>query len=260
MPHRLESVELENCHNLRKLPSLLHTLTSLEVVIITNCPKLEFFAGKIFPSNLKALAIQGCSMESLPEAMMNRISSLEYLSVHGCLMLASFSRDSKLLPTTFQQLKIEKCPNLEFLPGGMMHISNTSLQALEVFDCPSISSFLVGQLPKTLKTLTVWNCFNLEALPDIRTEAMLLESLRVGNCTSLKHLPHGLNKLLNLSYLEVNGCHSIECFPLKGLPQNLTKVLILHCENLKFLPHISSRTSAIELSIDHIFYGGWFSH
>lgn len=70
-------------------------------------------------------------MESLPESMMNRISSLEYLSVQGSFMLASFSRDSDSLPTTFQQLKIEKCPNLEVLPEGMMHTSNTSLQVLE---------------------------------------------------------------------------------------------------------------------------------
>lgn len=55
---------------------------------------------------------------------------------------------------------------------------------------------------------------------------MLLESLRVGNCTSLKHLPHVLSKLLNLSYFEVDGCRGMECFPLEGLPQNLTKVVI----------------------------------
>ncbi|KAK4733235.1 hypothetical protein R3W88_007496 [Solanum pinnatisectum] len=252
LPRRLEYVELENCHNLQKLPSLLHTLTSLEVVIITNCPRLESFAGKMFPSNLKALAIQGCSVESLPEAMMNSISSLEYLSIHGCLMLASFQRDSELLPTTFQQLKIEKCPNLEFLPAGMMHINNTSLQVLEIFDCSSISSFPGGQLPNTLKTLTVWNCFNLEALPDIRTSTMLLESLRVGNCTSLKHLPHGLNKLLNLSYFEVDGCHGIKCFPREGLPQNLTKVLIIDCENLTFLPKwMQNLTSLQELQLSN---------
>ncbi|KAF3625539.1 hypothetical protein FXO38_29696 [Capsicum annuum] len=94
-------------------------------------------------------------MESLPESMMNRISSLEYLSVQGSFMLASFSRDSDSLPTTFQQLKIEKCPNLEVLPEGMMHTSNTSLQVLEIFDCSSISSFPEGQLPKALKTLSL---------------------------------------------------------------------------------------------------------
>ncbi|XP_059318160.1 putative disease resistance protein At3g14460 [Lycium ferocissimum] len=252
LPHGLEYVELDSCHNLLKLPSLLHTLASLEEVLITDCPRLESFAGKIFPSNLKGLAIQGCSLESLPESMMNRISSLKYLSVYGCLMLTSFPRDSELLPTTFQQLTIEKCPNLEFLPEGMMHSSNTSLQVLEIFDCSSISSFPGGQLPKTLKTLTVWNCFNLEALPDIRTETMLLESLRVGNCTNLKHLPHGLHKLLNLNYLEVDGCHGIEFFPQGGLPQNLTKVLILDSENLKFLPKwMKNLTSLEELQLSN---------
>ncbi|KAK4354058.1 hypothetical protein RND71_026252 [Anisodus tanguticus] len=229
LPHGLEYVELHSCHNLQKLPSLLHTLTSLEEVINTDCPRLESFARKIFPSNLKGLAIQGCSVESLPESMMNKISYLEYLS-----------------------LTIEKCLNLEFLHEGIMHSSNTSLQVLEIFDCSSISSFPGGQLPKTLKTLTVWNCFNLEALHDIRTETMFLESLRVGNCTNLKNLPHGLHKLLNLNYLEVDGCHGIECFPEEGLPQNLTKVLILDCENMKSLPKwMQNLTSLEELQLSN---------
>ncbi|XP_015068562.1 putative disease resistance protein At3g14460 [Solanum pennellii] len=248
LPRRLEYVELENCHTLEKLPSLLHTLTSLE--------------GRYFLLTLKPLPFKDAVFESLPEVMMNSILSLEYLSIHGCLMLASFQRDSELLPTTFQHLKIEKCPNLEFLPEGMMHINDTSLKVLEIFDCSSISSFPGGQLPDTLETLTVWNCFNLEALPDIRTETMLLESLRVGKCTSLKHLPYGLNKLLNLSYFEVDGCHGIECFPLDGLPQNLTKVLIIDCENLMFLPKWMQNLTSLQelLSINHIFHRGRFSY
>ncbi|KAH0687915.1 hypothetical protein KY290_019578 [Solanum tuberosum] len=256
---QLNELELRSCHvRLISSPREVTKLTSLQLSNLSNEYLPECFLvslrhlGRYFLTNLQALAIQGCSVESLPEAMMNSISSLEYLSIHGCLMLVSFTRDSELLPTTFQQLKIEKCPNLEFLPEGMMHINNTSLQVLEIFDCSSISSFPVGQLPDTLKTLTVWNCFNLEALPDIRTSTMLLESLRVGNCTSLKHLPHGLNKLLNLSYFEVDGCHGIECFPLEGLPQNLTKVLIIDCENLTFLPKwMQNLTSLQELQLSN---------
>ncbi|KAF3625542.1 hypothetical protein FXO38_29699 [Capsicum annuum] len=138
-----------------------------------------------------------------------------------------------LLPTTFHQLKIEKCPNLEILPEGMMHTSNTSLHVLEIFNCSSISSFPEGQLPKALKTLTVWNCFNLESLPDIRTKTMLLESIRVGNYTeNLKFLPEWMQNLTSLQELQLSNCPSITSFQEGGLPTSLVSLDIKDWKNL----------------------------
>ncbi|KAG8391171.1 hypothetical protein BUALT_Bualt01G0160000 [Buddleja alternifolia] len=252
LPQQVEYLELDCLHSLERLPLEFHNLGSLHELVITDCPKIESFSGTVFPSNLKGLVLRGCGLESLPEYMINSITSLEFLYISGCLVLTSFTRDNNLaIPTTFKQLTVDHCPNLEFLPKGMMHSSNTSLDLLELFDCSSVTSFAGGQLPKTLKVLTIWNCCNLESLADIITETTSLNSLRIGNCTNLKYLPSGLNTLTYLDYLEVDGCPSIEFFPEEGLPTTrLKKMLILNCENLKFLTkRMQSLTSLEELRL-----------
>ncbi|KAI3445081.1 hypothetical protein Pfo_001746 [Paulownia fortunei] len=253
LPQHVEYLELDCCHSLERLPLDFHNLGSLQELVITDCPKLESFSGTVFPSNMKGLVIRGCGLESLPENMINNISSLEFLYISGCLVLTSFPRDNKAIPTTFKQLTVDHCPNLEFLPEGMMHRSNIFLELLEIFDCSSVTSFPGGQLPKTLKTLTIWNCSNLESLADVTTETMSLKSLRIGNCTKLKYLPSGLHTLIHLDYLELDGCPSIESFPEEGLPSTrLKKMHILNCENLKFLAkRMQNLTSLEELRLSN---------
>lgn len=254
LPQHLEYLELDCCHSLERLPLNFHNLASLQELVITDCPKLDSFTGIVMPSNLKGLVLRGCGLESLPEDMINSIPSLEFLHISGCLVLTYFPRHNKAIPTTFKQLTVDCCPSLEFLPEGMMHSSNIFLEMLELFDCSSISSFPGGQLPNTLKTLTIWNCSNLESLADIITDTMSLKSLRIGNCTKLKHLPSGLHALVHLEYLELDGCPSIEFFPEEGLPSagGLKQMHILNCENLKFVAkHMQNLTSMEELRLSN---------
>ncbi|XP_027158832.1 putative disease resistance protein At3g14460 [Coffea eugenioides] len=253
LPQKLEYLELDSCHSLKKLPHALHSLTALQELIITDCPRLELVPGTTFPSNLQGLVLRGCGLDLLPEPMINNITSLEFLCIGGCLVLSSFPGEGRQVPTTFKQLTIDQCPNLEFLPEGITQSSNISLELLEIFDCPSITSFPAGHLPTTLKVLTIWNCCNLESLEDIATDSMSLESLRIGNCTNLIFLPKCLNKLGCLDYLEIDGCPGIVSFPQGGLPsRSLKKLHILDCENLMFLPELMlSLTSLKELKLSN---------
>lgn len=253
LPQHVEYLELDCCHSFERLPLDFHNLGSLKELVITDCPKLESFSGTILPSNLKGLVLRGCGLESLPEDAINNISTLEFLHISGCLVLTSFPRHNKAVPTTFKQLTVDRCPSLEFLPEGMMHSSNIFLELLEIFDCSSITSFPRGQLPKTLNTLTIWNCPNLESLADVITETMSLKSLRIGNCTKLKYLPSGLHTLMYLDYLELDGCPSIVSFPEEGLPSaRLKQMHILNCENLKFLAkRMQNLTSLEELRLSN---------
>ncbi|KAL8500894.1 hypothetical protein ACS0TY_020469 [Phlomoides rotata] len=247
LPHHLEYLELDCCHSFERLPHNFRNLGSLQELVITDCPNLESFSGTILPPNLKGIVLRGCGLESFPEDMINNISYLEFLHISGCLVLTSFPRHNKAIPTTFKQLTIDGCPGLESLPEGLMHNSNRFLELLEIFDCSSLTSFPSGQLPNTLKTLTIWNCSNLESLADVITETMSLRSLRIGNCTKLKHLPSGLHTLFYLEYLELEGCPRIEAFPEEGLPSaRLKRVHILNCENLKFLSRSMQNLTSLE--------------
>lgn len=254
LPGKLEYLELDSCLGLEKLPSALHNLISLRELTIKDCPRVASFPETALPLRLRGLAIRGCGLESLPESMIHSSNaSLEYLNISGCYLLTSFPRGGELLPTTFKQLTVDHCPNLESLPAGMMHRSNMSLEILEVFDCSSITSFPRGQLPTTLKILTIWNCSNLESLADLMMQTISLESFRIGDCMNLKSLPNNLHKFRSLGYLEIDGCPSLASFPQGGLPtSSLKTVNIINCENLKSLPErMQSLTSLQELQLSN---------
>ncbi|KAL7204564.1 hypothetical protein ACSBR2_017606 [Camellia fascicularis] len=254
LPGKLEYLELDSCLGLEKLPSALHNLISLRELTIKDCPRVASFPETALPLRLRGLAIRGCGLESLPESMIHSSNaSLEYLNISGCYLLTSFPRGGELLPTTFKQLTVDHCPNLESLPTGMMHRSNMSLEVLEVFDCSSIMSFPRGQLPTTLKILTIWNCSNLESLADLMMQTISLESFRIGDCMNLKSLPNNLHKFRSLGYLEIDGCPGLASFPQGGLPtSSLKTVNIINCENLKSLPErMQSLTSLQELQLSN---------
>ncbi|KAK6934062.1 Rx, N-terminal, partial [Dillenia turbinata] len=241
VPNKLEYLELDYCQGLEKLPHRLCSLASLTEIIIKECPKLKSFEELVLPSKLRGFAIRGCGMEFFPEVMFQDSNMpLEYLYLSGCYDFTSFTRAVQSLPTTFKQLTVDFCPNLQTLPKGMMHHGNKFLKELEIFNCSTLTSFPAGHLPNTLKTLTIWKCFSLEALPEFfvqDNENVSLESFRVGDCTSLKTLPNCLHQLKNLDYLEIDCCPSLVSFPEGGLPvTSLKMVNITNCENLKSLP------------------------
>lgn len=253
LPNKIKYLELDYCHSLEKLPYALQNLTSLEELAINQCPRLVLIPKIVMPSMLRALSIRVCSLESLPKELThNRITPLEYLYISGCYDFTSFPRGGELLPTTFKQLTVDHCLSLESLPEGMLHSHNLSLKVLEIFDCSSLASFPMGELPYKLTTLTIWNCPNIESLQEITVQgSTMLETFRIGKCTNLKHLPNGLNKLSHLDYFEIEGSAAILSFPEGGFPTNsLQKVYIVNCESLKSLPdQMLKNTSLQELHI-----------
>ncbi|KAK3422907.1 hypothetical protein EUGRSUZ_G03265 [Eucalyptus grandis] len=254
----LRELYIERCQNLKgKLPNHLPCLEKLVIheckLLVSPLPRLPL---------LRRLDIKGCDALSLGTALdmssllslqiriiYNRHTSLEYLYISGCYSLTSFPRTGEVIPTSFQQLSIDLCPDLESLPRGIMLRDNVFLKVLEIFDCSSLISFPSGQLPLTLKTLTICSCSNLESVAEILSQdgEMVLESFRVGNCTSLVSLPNGLHKLASLDYLEIERCPSLTYFPEGGLPMaNLKRVHIENCENLRALPEQMQNLTALQ--------------
>ncbi|XP_047322077.1 putative disease resistance RPP13-like protein 1 [Impatiens glandulifera] len=250
MPGKLEYLELDSCHSLKKLPKEFHKLTSLQELTIKDCPRLKSFSETDFPSQLRSITIRGCNWESIPASLITNCPSLENVYISGCYSLISFPDGDRKTPTTFKHLSIDLCPSLESLPKGMMLASNSSLEVLEIFDCSSIVSFPKGQLPVTLKNLNLWNCAKLESLKGVMTLALSLESFRIGNCIKLQFLPDSLHGFVNLEYFEIDECPSLVSFPQEGLPINLKTVHIGNCENLLALPkRMQHLTSLQELEI-----------
>ena len=85
----------------------------------------------------------------------------------------------------------------------------TSLEALEIRDCPNLVSFPNGGLP-TPSLTSIW----------------------LSNCKNLKGLPHQLHTLNSLRSNFINNCPELVSFPEGGLPSKLSLLCITSCNKL----------------------------
>ncbi|RVW72204.1 putative disease resistance RPP13-like protein 1 [Vitis vinifera] len=209
LPCNLKMLSIQDDANLEKLPNGLQTLTCLEQLEISRCPKLESFPETGLPPMLRSLKVIGCeNLKWLPHNYNS--CALEFLDITSCPSLRCFPNCE--LPTTLKSLWIEDCENLESLPEGMMpHDSTCCLEELQIKGCPRLESFPDTGLPP------------------------LLRRLIVSVCKGLKSLPHNYSSCA-LESLEIRYCPSLRCFPNGELPTTLKSVWIEDCENLESLP------------------------
>ncbi|KAJ9693034.1 hypothetical protein PVL29_011946 [Vitis rotundifolia] len=239
LPCNLKKLRIEECANLEKLSNGLQTLTRLEELMIWRCPKLESFPDSGFPPMLRVLELFSCEgLKSLPHNYNS--CPLEALMIHRSPFLKCFPNDE--LPTTLKSLHIRNCQSLESLPEGLMHHNSTSssntccLEILLIENCSSLNSFPTGELPSTLKNLSIRGCTNLESVSEkMSPNNTTLEYLGLGEYPNLKSLQGCLDSLRELL---INDCGGLECFPERGLSiPNLEYLEIERCENLRSLTH-----------------------
>ena len=169
--------------------------------------------------NLRSLKISSCDkLERLPNGWQSLIC-LEELTIRDCPKLVSFPDVG--FPPMLRRLILNDCEGLECLPDGMMlKMRNGStdrnnscvLESLEIEQCPSLICFPKGQLPTTLKSLSILACENLKSLPEEMMGTCALEDFSIEGCPSLIGLPKG------------------------GLPATLKMLIIFDCRRLKSLP------------------------
>ncbi|KAF2317317.1 hypothetical protein GH714_020114 [Hevea brasiliensis] len=146
-----------NCPNLRSLPENMHSLTALQHLGISSCPGLVSFPEGGLPSNLKSIRINNCeNLPHLSEWGLHRILTLKDLTISGGWPnLASLAQEC-WLPASLTYLRIGKLINLESLSLRLEHLS--SLEVLEITECPKVHSLPKEGLPPTLSILEILDC------------------------------------------------------------------------------------------------------
>ncbi|XP_057511459.1 putative disease resistance RPP13-like protein 1 [Actinidia eriantha] len=170
---RLESLTLQNCEKLEKLPRWLHTLPFLGELKIKSCPSLVSFPEKGLPSTLRKLEIFECSaLKSLPEWMTHTNYNLEVLSVSFCPALKYIISSRGGLPPSLKEIYIGSCDMLESLAAEEgMKINCPSLESFEIFMCKNLK-FLPNALHnddnnlKNLKRFAIRGSNTLESIPE----------------------------------------------------------------------------------------------
>ena len=262
LPEGLHSLSIEGCDALEDIPEgIMAGLNQLQHLYIINCCSLNSFPKDHPPTALKKLYIQNCKKLEIfsPTERTRQYAFLEHLCIGSSDSLISLPLD--FFPQ-LRSLSIWDCANLQSLSMPVeIQKDLTSLEALEIRDCPELESFLKGGLSAS-NLMSIWlsNCKNLKELPDrLNTLMNSLRSLFINNCPEVVSLPKlpsslsllritfcyklelmmdwGLHSLCTLSRLEIEGgCKNVETFPEdKLLPSNLNSLCISGLLNLKYL-------------------------
>ncbi|GFS29621.1 hypothetical protein Acr_00g0007540 [Actinidia rufa] len=205
----LESLTLQLCGKLEKLPQWLHTLPFLGELNIYSCPSLVSFPEKGLPSTLRKLEISACgALESLPEWMTHTNYNLEVLEIFDCPALKYIISPRGGLPPSLKKIKISYCAMLESLVAEEgMEINCPSLESFEIRSCKNLK-FLPDALDdNNLRRFVIQKLDYLESIPEgwfsLPTN---LREIRIFN-EKLDALPHSLqnNNFLSLEVLEVTS-------------------------------------------------------
>ncbi|KAF5445493.1 hypothetical protein F2P56_034540, partial [Juglans regia] len=246
-------------HDVGSLPQL----PCLRVLKIEDCIKLvSLVAEEVeeqlqlgMPSMLREIKIRNCIvLQSLPKAMVYNNTCLECIQIVKCDSLLYFAEVQ--LPPTLKRLEIIHCKNMLVLLNGddtNCSSSNTSLlEYLYIENCPSLKSLTSsGELPVTLKQLSIRYCQKLETIAKRFHHNSFLEVIRISSCESLVSLPMGILSLCHLDEIDICNCATLVCFPEEELlTSNLRLLQISGCEKMQALPNcIHGLTSLQELQI-----------
>ncbi|XP_077237402.1 putative disease resistance protein RGA3 [Tasmannia lanceolata] len=269
----LTCITIEDCRNCEHLFPLDCQLPSLCNLYLHNCPKLQ-----VLPANLPAVTefhINGCGeLSALP-----MLPSICDLGLHSCGVKRLLSLKTPCL-TSLQRLSIGGCDQLECCLEEVSLQDLTSLQHLQIFDCPLLKSLGYGEgLPTTLKFLQIDYCPNLKSMPtrlenltsllelSIVTQLPLFSQesalpttivvLKIFSCDNLMSLPKGMQSLTSLKKLVIHKCPQLNSLFSDdenndyGLPTELNTLEIHTCPNLKSLPKEMQNLASLKTLIIH---------
>ncbi|KAI8545957.1 hypothetical protein RHMOL_Rhmol07G0078200 [Rhododendron molle] len=238
----LERLEITSCEKLERLPQELHNLKYLQDLFIFSCPCLISFPKEGLPFTLTTLRIVNCdALRSLPELMM--LICLEELLVDGCPSLTYLNCSKTGLPPTLKSLWLYDCGNLEsILAEEGMKNNCPSLESVSINSCGSLKSLpdlmqnnYNGECLRNLSQLEIYNCDNLESIPEGWFTTTNLRELEIYQCKKLKGPPYRVyNNLTSLQRLCVDNCASatglVSCILNNAQFTNLTALRIVNVD------------------------------
>ena len=154
---QLQKIKIRGDENLKLLPKCMQILLpSLGELRVIESPKVEMFPDGGLPSNIKHVSLSSFKLIATLRENLDANTCLESLCIEN-VDVESFL-DDVLLPHSITVLRISDCPNLKKMDyKGLCHLSS-----LRLFDCPNLRCLPEEGLPKSMSSLSIWNCPLLE--------------------------------------------------------------------------------------------------
>ncbi|XP_044469701.1 disease resistance-like protein DSC1 [Mangifera indica] len=203
---RLETLYLENCSRLERLPNSIRELKSLKYLCLSNCSKLDRLPNDIGNlQTLEDLELEEISFVEIPTFITSLIN-LKRLSLTRCKMqkrlgipLVDFFVFQRLSILYLIDYRLDVLPNdicklfslyildlngnnFETLPESIKDLSN--LGDLYLSNCQRLK--YLPKLPRSLRILNAMNCISLESISSLLDMNCLLGASNFINYFKLK--------------------------------------------------------------------------
>ncbi|KFK40092.1 hypothetical protein AALP_AA3G329500 [Arabis alpina] len=171
----LEVLDLTNCKRLQHLPMGMSNLTSLVKLMLSGCSKLKVIQD--FPTNLKEIYLAETAIREVPSSICHLIKLVVF--------------------------NTENCKKLQDLPMEMGNLN--SLTTLTLSGCSKLED--IHDLPRNLTTLNLAET-PIRKMPSSFEDLTKLISLDLNHCKRLQHLEMGFfNSIVRV---ELSGCSELE--------------------------------------------------
>ncbi|CAL8998004.1 unnamed protein product [Prunus brigantina] len=221
---RLSLVNLECCYALRDLPLNFYNSKSIETLLLNRCSCFEKLAEGLGDMvSLTTLKADETAIRQIPSSIL-KLKKLKVFSL--CHVKGSPS--TNLLPPSLLSLSSLKELALaswsltdDAFPkdlGSLISLKNLNLAGNDFCSLPSLSRL------SQLQDLSLYDCKNLSAIPDLPTN---LEVLRAGDCIALEKMPD-FSELSNIRELYLHDSGKLTEIP--GLYKSLNSMTRIHME------------------------------
>ncbi|XP_004309250.1 PREDICTED: protein SUPPRESSOR OF npr1-1, CONSTITUTIVE 1-like [Fragaria vesca subsp. vesca] len=204
----LEKLMLDGCSTLIEVHSSIYALQKLDYLNLKGCKELKNPPSSIHMKSLKTLDISGCLyVGNFPE-ISHVVNELKELYLDGTVIKELRSSIDNL--TGLYVLDLSDCTELMTLPTS---IHMKSLVTLRLSGCSNVEKFPeISEIMKKLAELHLDGT----AIKGLPSSIGLLEGLKrssMRNCKSLEFLPNGICNLVDLKDLNLSNCSALHNLP-----------------------------------------------
>ncbi|CAL8991488.1 unnamed protein product [Prunus brigantina] len=221
---RLSLVNLKGCYMLKDLPLNFYKSKSIETLILNSCSRFENLADGLGDMvSLTTLKADFTAIRQIPSSIL-KLKKLKVLSI--CHVEGSPS--TNLLPPSLQSLSslrklalADRSLTDDAFPkdiGSLISLERLDLASNDFCSLPSLSRL------SQLQDLSLHNCINLRAIPDLPTN---LKVLRAGICIALEKMPD-FSEMSNIRELHLRDSGKLTEIP--GLDKSLNSMTRIHME------------------------------
>lgn len=232
---KLMKIILFNCRNCVNIP-MLEDLPLLQDLVLLNLFKVTCLSSS--SDQRKPLSP---SLRSLELRSMKNLEKWTNAAVNSSTMLSP----------VLEKLKIYNCPKIILLDESLQH----PLKYLSIIACENLESVRSIQGLTSLQTLEIFDCPSLLEIPDLHNQRCSLKYLTVRHCNKLTCLPGGFDCLSLLNRLEIGPfSKELHSFPslsgIEKLGNHLHTLSLKGWEHWESLPEEIKHLNALrELTI-----------